>query len=169
MQTEPVENPDALFTRVYDDLKRLAHRQRGPRDTLNTTALVHELYAKVSRNELPAFVDARQFFDYAAKAMRHLLVDRARRRMALKSGGGQRHVSLDAAAEIPVALDAREALDLDEGLRRLEVEDPRAAHVVELFYFGGLPVERIAELLGVVKRTIDRDLNFARAFLRAAT
>lgn len=160
--------PDRLFTAVYDDLRRLARRQRGPNDTLETTALVHELYLRLAEGECPLFAEPRQFFAYAARAMRHLLIDRARRRLREKSGGGRVRVDLEVAADV-AGLDAREALELDDALRRLEAEDSRCAQVVELHYFGGLTLERVAELLAVTPRTVNRDLQFARAFLRART
>lgn len=162
----PLES-EALFASLYDDLRRIARRQRGPGDTLNTTALVHELYLRLAEGDTPAFAERKQFFVYAARAMRHLLVDRARQRLRGKAGGRHVHVGLDAAAVDAVSIDAREALELDDALRRLESEDPRAAQVVELHYFGGLELERIAELLGVVRRTVDRDLRYARAYLKA--
>jgi len=158
--------PGQLFAVVYDDLRRIARRQLGPGDTLNTTALVHELYVRMAEGASPRFGDTRQFFVYAARAMRHLLVDRARHRLREKSGGGAAHVDLDAVGDA-TSIDAREALELDDALRRLEQEDARAAQVVELHYFAGVPLEKIAELLGVVRRTVDRDLAFARAYLKS--
>jgi RNA polymerase sigma factor (TIGR02999 family) len=166
LPTPAPAEPDELFSAVYDDLRRIARRQRGPGDTLNTTALVHELYLRMAEGASPSFADRRQFYVYAARAMRHLLVDRARHRLRDKAGGRHAHIDLDAVADA-VSIDAREALELDDALRRLETEDARAAQVVELHYFGGLPLERIAELFGVVRRTIDRDLSFARAYLKS--
>jgi RNA polymerase sigma factor (TIGR02999 family) len=160
-------SPDALFANVYDDLRRIARRQLGPGDTLNTTALVHELYLRMADGVAPAFADPRQFFLYAARAMRNLLVDRARQRLSEKRGGGRAHLCLDEAPADAVMLSAQDALELDDALCRLAAEDERCAQVVELHYFAGLTLERIAELLGLTRRTIDRDLKFARAFLKA--
>ncbi|MGQ0799835.1 MAG: ECF-type sigma factor [Pseudomarimonas sp.] len=162
---DPLRTPTGeLFALVYDDLRRIARRQLGPGDTLNPTALVHELYLRMAEGASPRFGDPRQFFVYAARAMRHLLVDHARHRLRDKSGGRALHVDLDSINHASV--DVREALELDNALRCLEQEDARAAQVVELHYFGGVALERIAELLGVVRRTVDRDLAFARAYLR---
>ncbi len=164
---EPIADADAVFSRVYDDLRGLARRQRGPGDTLETTALVHELYLRMqAAGSLPRIEPAR-FFAYAARAMRHLLIDRARHRLRTKHGGGAAHLDLEAVAGDTMALDAREALDLDDALRALAAEDERAAQVVELHYFGGLELQKIADLLGLTRRTVDRDLAFARTFLKA--
>ena len=97
--------------------------------------------------------------------MRSILVDFARRRQQLKKGGGQQHVPLDDAAAGSVAIDSALALSLDAGLRALEQQDERAAKVVELHFFAGLDLDRIGTLLGIARRTVDRDWRFARAFL----
>ena len=160
---------DALFSDVYGQLRRLARGQRvSAHDTLNTTALVHELYLQMNRSECARhFDDPRRFYAYAARAMRHLLVDRARARSRYKRGGDLLRVDLTDPAVDAVHGNPEQALALDAGLRRLELDDARAAQVVELHYFAGLPIERIAELLGASTRTIDRDWRYARAFLHA--
>jgi len=157
---------DALFAEVYDRLKAMASRELARNDgaTLNTTALVHELYVKVCAGRDLRFSDPAQFFGYAAQAMRHILVDRARLRLRAKRGGGVVPVDIDAADPIADAT-AEHALELDEALRKLEVDDPRAAQVVTLHYFAGLPLPKIAEIMGVTERTLSRDWRFARAFL----
>jgi RNA polymerase sigma factor (TIGR02999 family) len=159
---------DKLFGEVYQELRRLAHRQRTPGDgnTLDTTALVHELYLQMSQNDLD-FAQMQQFYAYAARAMRHLLVDRARERLRLKHGGDLRRTEYDDSMVGNVRVDPWQALELDDALRRLALEDQRAAQVVELHYFAGLPMERIAELSGVSERTVHRDWSYARAFLSA--
>ncbi len=126
---------DRLFETVYEDLRRIARRERGPSDTLNTTALVHELYLRLSRGDSPQFRERKQFYVYAARAMRHLLVDRARHRLRGKRGGQAEHVDLDNAQVVGAPVDALEALALDQGLHALESEDARAAQVVALHYF----------------------------------
>ena len=166
--TPPLGNArenDALFAAVYGRLKAMASRQlaRGDGGTLNTTALVHELYMKVCANRQLAFDDPVQFFAYAAQAMRHIMVDRARARLSDKRGGGAIQVDLD---QVDLAEQtAEQVLDLDEALRGLERSDPRAAELVALHYFGGLPLAQIADLLGVTVRTLSRDWRFARAVL----
>lgn len=158
---------DQQFAAVYSELMRLARRQRGPGDTLNTTAIVHELYLRLANGDGASIRNERQFLGYAARAMRNLLIDRARSRLSEKSGGGQAAISLDDAHAAAVTVDAREALALDDALRQLEREDARAAEVLELNYFAGQTAERIAMVLGVTRRTVERDLQFARAFLKA--
>lgn len=159
---------DALFNEVYDRLKAMASRQRarqGASGTLSTTEIVHELYLRMGGDGSPRFGAPEQFFAYAARAMRHILVDAARRRMQLKAGGDQLRVPIDDAAQTVVVLDPAGAVQLDIALRALERDDARAARVVELHYFAGLPLERVAEILGVTRRTIDRDWRYARSFL----
>jgi RNA polymerase sigma factor (TIGR02999 family) len=165
----PVQNADALFGEVYERLKRMAHRELGRvgGGTVNTTELVHDLYVRLSHGDELAFADPAQFFSYAARAMRHILVDRARQRLRLKSGGDQVRLSLTDPAVDAVGLGPQQALQLDAALDALARDDERAAKVVELHYFGGLTLDRVAELLGVVRRTIDRDWRYARAFLLA--
>lgn len=159
---------DDLFASVYSRLKAMAGRQlaRGPRDsTLDTTAVVHELYLRVNSQRDLQFQHDAQFFAYAARAMRHLLRDRARDRMTLSAGGDWQRITMTGTDEL--ALDtAEQALALDTALDRLAGTDERAAKVVELRYFAGLTLEQIAELFEINRRTVDRDWRFARAFLR---
>ena len=161
---------DELFAEVYDRLKAMASRQRargGSPGTLSTTEIVHELYLRMDGTHERRFGDPAQFFAYAARAMRHILVDAARRRLQLKAGGDQLRVSMTDPRVGAVEIDPALAIALDAALRTLENEDPRAARVVELHYFAGLPLERVAELIGVARRTVDRDWRYARAFLLA--
>jgi RNA polymerase sigma factor (TIGR02999 family) len=137
------------------------------RGTLDTTALVHELYLRVSANDELSFDDPSQFFTYAARAMRHLLADRARDRLRLRAGGDWQRTTLTG-SDFRLAIESAEkALALDVALRRLEATDERAARVVELTCFAGLSQEQVAETLGVAPRTVVRDWRFARAFLKA--
>lgn len=161
------QRADALFAAVYDRLKAMASRQRARNAgaTLNTTGLVHELYLKLSASRELSFATPAQFFDYAAQAMRHILVDRARERMSIKRGGEERVVDADAAALQIADGTAERTLELDDALRRLEREDARAARLVALHYFGGLSLPEIAALTGLTTRTLNRDWRFARAFL----
>ena len=128
----PVET-DAMFSEVYERLKAMAGRQlaRGARGTLDTTALVHDLYLRVQRNEGLTFARPEQFFAYAARAMRHLLADRARDRQRLRAGGDWVRIDLAARDERLALAGADEALALEEALGRLEAVDARAARVTE--------------------------------------
>lgn len=160
---------DESFNQVYAELRQLARRElrRGSGNTLHTTELVHEAYVKMSRNEDLSFGSDGKFFRYAAMAMRHILVDRAMRRARVKFGGDSVHVGLDDADHLGAGNSHSLALYLDAALRELEKVDARAAQVVELHYFAGLPLVRVAEIVGLNRRTIDRDWAFARAFLES--
>lgn len=160
---------DALFAKLYTRLKAMASRQLGSRPgaTLHTTALVHELYLRVGRSRELSFEQPAQFFAYAARAMRHLLNDRARDRLRLRAGGAWVSVTLDS-EDVRLAIDsAEEALAMEDALVLLESSNARAARVVELRYFAGLSLEQTAEAMGLARSTIDRDWRFARAFLHA--
>ncbi|EIL95230.1 ECF subfamily RNA polymerase sigma-24 subunit [Rhodanobacter spathiphylli B39] len=160
---------DALFVVVYARLKAMAARQLSNRRqaTLDTTELVHELYLRMGQREALHFDHPAQFFAYAARAMRHLLINRARDRLRLCAGGQWLRVTLDD-QDLKLALDtAEQTLALDAALDALEQSDARAAQVVELRYFAGLSLEQVADTLGVARRTIDRDWRFARAFIKA--
>lgn len=157
---------DALFVEVYDRLKTMAGNQLANNvDSINATGLVHELYMRMVHGKSLRFIDPAQFFDYAAKAMRHLLVDRARARMRTKRGGGLQQVELVTETTSLADITAQRALELDDGLRKLEGEAPRAARIVELHYFAGLSLPQVAEQLGISTRTVNREWRFARAFL----
>lgn len=164
-----VQTTDALFGAVYERLKAMAgnHLARGRAGaTLDTTALVHELYLRIGAQRELSFEQPAQFFAYAARAMRHLLADRARDRLRLRAGGDWIRVTLTGSDERLALESAEQALALDEALKKLEETDPRAARVVELRYFAGLTLEQIAESMKLTRRTIDRDWRFARAFLK---
>jgi RNA polymerase sigma factor (TIGR02999 family) len=162
--------PDDLIAALYDRLKQLAHQQlnRGARKTLDTTELVHELYLRVIGGRELAFEHPEQFYSYAAQAMRHILADRARDRMRQKAGGEWIKVTLTSNEDLLPAIEsAEQALALDEALTELRKMDERAAHIVELRWFAGLMPEHIAKVLGITRRTVDRDWRFARAFLHS--
>jgi RNA polymerase sigma factor (TIGR02999 family) len=160
---------DALFDQVYTRLKSMVGKRfrQPPGSTLQTTALVHELYVRLKSSGAEQFAQPSAFFAYAARALRHLLVDRARLRVRQRAGGDWQRVALDGVDEELAIDSAEQALALDQGLTRLAAADPRAAQVVELLYFAGLTLEQTAATLGVARRTIDRDWQFARAFLQA--
>ena len=161
---------DRLVPLVYAELRAIAHRHLGAQErggTLSTTALVHEAYLKLVDQSRANWRDRAHFLALASVAMRHVLVDRAKARAALKRGGGQRPLTLDeqdlAVDEHPEAL-----LQLDEALERLASVEPRLARVVECRFFGGLTETEIAEALGVTVRTVERDWAKARMLLRRA-
>ncbi|MDC8011056.1 ECF-type sigma factor [Tahibacter soli] len=154
-----------LFRRLYDELHRCAHRQlRGARDqTLSTTALVHETYLKLAGGALDATSRA-HFMALAARAMRQVLIDQARRAQAGKRGGGIALVTLD--EHVPDGGDiAVDVLALDQALSQLETVDDRAARVVQWHFFGGLSFAEIAQIEGLTVRTVLRDWQAARALL----
>lgn len=159
---------DRITILVYDELREIAHRHRrahGDSASLVTTALVHEAYLKLVDQSRAKWNDRAHFLALAAVAMRHILADRAKARIAAKRGGKQVRVTLEediiAADEQPGAL-----LQIDEAVDRLETIDPRLARVVEYRFFGGLTHEEIAEVLGVTVRTVERDWVKARILLR---
>jgi RNA polymerase sigma factor (TIGR02999 family) len=164
----PSASLDAQFSQVYERLKSLASRQlsAGLRNTLDTTALVHELYLRIEHSRELTFETPGQFFSYAGRAMRHILLDRARDRLRQKKGGEWVKVTMTG-LDGPAIESAEQAIALDEALTRLEKNDARAAQVVELRWFAGMTPEQIAELLNVARRTVDRDWQYARAFLHA--
>lgn len=157
---------DRVFEVVYDDLRAKARarlRRSGPA-TLRTTELVHEAYLKLAGSKAAAWTGREHFLRVAATAMRHIVIDRARRHRAGKRGGGVAPLDI---AQHPVAVDPAcdHLLALDEGLSGLAARSPRAVEVVELTYFIGLSVEEAASVLEVSVRTVKRDRTFARAFL----
>ncbi len=169
--SDPAPDPrtvlDELLPLVYQELHSMAHRELaredGPR-TLDTTGLVHEAYLKLVDTRAVPVSNRRHFFGAAARAMRQVLIDAARRRKRAKRGDGLPPLPLDEAV-IEVDAYAAELVELDEALTRLAVEHPRPARVVECRFFGGLSVEETAELLESSTRTIKRDWILARAWL----
>lgn len=164
------EAMDRLFPLVYDDLRRIAHqrlRAERPSHTLNTNALVHEAYLRLVDQTRTSFSDRAHFFAVAARVMRHVLVDYARRKNAEKRGGGAVRVSLqeEMAVEEPRFDDL---LALDEALTALSEHDERMGQVVEHRFFGGMTVRETAEALGVSVRTVERDWTRAKAYLYRA-
>ena len=166
----PARSSDALFDEVYERLKQMAGRRLaagGRSVTLDTTVLVHELYLRVNAQGDLAFDHPGRFFAYAARAMRHLLTDRARSRASLRAGGDWVQITLTAHDESFALASAEQAIVLDAALTRLAQVDERAAQVVELRYFAGLTSSQVADALAISKRTADRDWSFAMAFLKA--
>jgi RNA polymerase sigma factor (TIGR02999 family) len=158
---------DRLFPKAYASLRRLAegrlHGDRAGR-SLSPSDLVHEIYLRLMRDGSRTWESSSHFYFVAAEAARRILVERARRRLAMRHGGGLARVPLD--ERIEEVGPAEEILALDEGLARLERHHPRKARVVELRYFAGFSVEETAALLGVSTGTVKLDWTFARAWLR---
>lgn len=164
----PVRETNDLFQTVYVRLKAMASRQRsksGGPASMSTTELVHEVFLKMGGASGPTFTNALQFFAYAARAMRHVLVDLARRKLNIKDGAELLRVDLSDPATQAMAIDPASALELDAAIRALELDSPRAAQVLELHYFAGLPLQRVADIAGVSPRTVDREWRYARSFL----
>ncbi len=161
---------EALLPMVYQRLRELAHRQlaaeSGPR-TLDTTALVHELYLDLLRREQLPGADRARFFGYAATAMRHILVDEARRRIAEKRGGGGVRIDL-ASAALPLDAEAHDVVAIDQALATLAQQSPRLGQIVEMRFFAGMSVEDTAAALDLDPRSIVRDWQKARLFLHRA-
>lgn len=158
-----------LLPLVYDELRALARARLAkvpPGNTLQATALVHEAYMKVVGEADPHWDGRGHFFAAAARAMRNILVDQARRKAAVKHGGEVRRV--DQTPDIVASEDVKpeEMISLDASLSRLEAEDPRKAQVVMLRVFCGLTNEQTAEALGVSVPTVERDWRFARSWLQ---
>jgi RNA polymerase sigma factor (TIGR02999 family) len=158
---------DRLLPLVYDELSRIArrHLRRQSGQTFNTVALVHEAYLKLVDQTQVSFQDRTHFLATAARAMRHILVDYARRRGAQKRGAGVRPLSLD---DVDVAVEEQAAflLGLDEALTRLAAVNERLSQIVEYRFFGGLTEEETAAALGISDRTVRRDWIKAKAWLR---
>jgi RNA polymerase sigma factor (TIGR02999 family) len=156
-----------LLPEVYAELRRLAAvlmGQLGPGQTLEPTALVHEAYMRLVRGQDPGWEGRRHFFGAAARAMREILIEQARRKASGKHGGKGQRVELgEGLAWIEPPAD--DLLALDEAITRLQAEEPRLAEIVLLRYYTGLTVEETAGVLGESDRTVYRDWRRARAWL----
>ena len=161
------DSMDRLLPLVYDELHRIAHRHLALEQvghTLVTTALVHEAYLRLVDQTRVRWVDRSHFFAVAARVMRRVLVDYARRYRAAKRGAGARPVDLDA-VEVPLAERSESLIALDEALERLADLNPRLSRIVECRFFAGMTEEETAEALGVTERTVRRDWVKARGWL----
>ncbi len=161
---------EELLPLVYDQLRRLAGhymRHEGPGHTLPATALVHDAYLKLVDSSKVSWQGRSHFFAVSARVMRRLLIDHARGRGRQRRGGGWQRVTLaESLAPADRDLEREQLLSLDQALRKLAGLDPRQAEIVELRFFGGLTNAEIAALLQISRRTVDRDWQFARAWLR---
>jgi RNA polymerase sigma factor (TIGR02999 family) len=156
-----------LLPGVYAELRRLAAALSGqlrPGQTLQATELVHEAYLRLVRNEDPGWEGRRHFFGAAARAIREILIEQARRKASLKRGGAARRIELGEGM-ILVEPPADDLLAMDEAIQRLRAKYPQLAELVMLRYYTGLTFEETADLVGRSVRTIKREWQFARAWL----
>lgn len=159
---------DRLIPLVFDELKAVARRQlvrERPDHTLQATALVHEVYLRLAKQESVRWQDRQNFFAVAGKLVRRVLVDHARKRRTEKRGGGGVRITLDEGLGSGTIRDD-DLVALDDALQDLAEADPRGAQVVELHVFGGLKHDEIAEHLGVSRTTVTRDWTHAKHWLR---
>jgi RNA polymerase sigma factor (TIGR02999 family) len=159
---------ERLIPIVYEDLRRVAGRcmrSQNPGHTLQTTALVHEAYLRLTRDQDRTWENRAHFFGVAAHIMRNLLVDHARAAARAKRGGGAVEMVLDDVPEF-TTIAPEDLLAVDHALTRLAEIDPRAARMVELRFFVGLTGEEVAEVMGISEKTVKRDWGAAKSWLR---
>ena len=164
---------DEMFAETYRELRQLARarlRGGGRNTVLDTTALVHESYLRLSQSGQLQFPDRARFFAYASRVMRSIIVDMVRQRQTERYGGGVEHVTLTGDAIESAALPSEEhdIVRVHEALLELAKLDERMARVVEMRYFGGMTDQEVAEALQVTDRTVRRDWTQARLFLAEA-
>lgn len=156
-----------LLPLVYDELRALARARMArlvPGQTLQATALVHEAYLRVVGDADPGWDSRGHFFGAAARAMRDIIVEQARRKQAAKRGGGQKQLGTDM-DDLPIEEPPEDVVALNEQLKLLEASDPRKGQVVNLHYFAGFTLEETAQLLGVSLGTVNRDWEYTRKWL----
>jgi RNA polymerase sigma factor (TIGR02999 family) len=168
-------DPDArnrLWEALYGELHRLAssqlRRSGGANASLDTTALLHEAYIKMIRVDDLHAGSRGQFFSYASKVMRSIVIDICRERMAERRGGGMADITLNTAISETVARSDEDLVRINDALEELGKVNPRLVQVVEMRFFGGLTEDEIAEALGVTTRTVQRDWDKARMLMLAA-
>ena len=157
-----------LLDLVYHELRRQAHRYLQKErigHTLQTTALVHEAYLKLSKQRSVTWQSRAHFFAIAATLMRRILIDYAKTRHRVRRGGMQSDVRLDTAFELSAAETSFDLIDLDQALERLSEKDPELARIVELRFFAGLEVPETAEAMGISESTVKRGWAMAKAWL----
>ncbi len=159
---------EALYNRIYDELKGVARNQlRSERTnhTLEPTALVNEAYLKLVDQSFDDWKNRHQFFAVASRAIRRILVDYARTRKAAKRGSGEVPAPLELAKNVSRPQKSPDLVALDDALTRLQVVDPQMSEIVEMRFFGGLKNEEIATSLGLSARTVQRHWQHAKAWL----
>ena len=160
-------NAEQLLPLVYAELRKLAASKMAAEPaghTLQATALVHEVWLRLSREKHSVWQNREQFYAVAAETMRRILVDRARCRLSKKRGGDLMRVELEQ-VEIPIPKDDTVVMQVHEVLGRLELEDPQKAEVVKLRFFVGLDRAETAVILGISERTVQRHWAFAKAWM----
>ena len=160
---------DRLLPVVYAELRKLGRSLMAkvpPGNTLQPTALVHEAYLRLVGTEDPGWNSRGHFFAAAARAMRRILVEQARRKRLDKHGGARKRLNADE-IDIPIEAPSEDVLALDEALESLRRHDKRKCDVVMLRYFAGLTIEETAKVLNISEPTVKRDWRFARALLHA--
>ena len=156
-----------LLPLVYDELRALAKarlQREAPGQTLQPTALVHEAYLRLVGDEDPGWEGRGHFFAAAAQAMRRILVEKAREKMAMKRGGGWQRVAVEG-DDVPIEPPSEEVLAIDEAIKRLEQEDPRKGQIVNLRCFAMMSTAETAAALGVSTETIRREWRYIRTWL----
>lgn len=164
----PEPSSDAWLPLVYDELRLLARREIRRElepQTLQTTALVHEAYLRLVGDDQRSWRDRAHFFGAAARAMRQILVDRARARQSLKRGGSAQRIPLEALDHLDLETDPDRFLALEESLSQLERVDERKARIVMLRYFAGLSIAQTASVMELSATTVKEEWFFARAWL----
>lgn len=159
-----------LFQQLYSELKQMARAKvsvERPGITLNATALVHEAWLRLEKSAPDKWRDRAQFFASASEAMRRILVEAARRRLAAKRGSGERPLSLDE-MDVSELAENQRLIEVNEVLDELEAEDPTKASIVKLRFFCGLENEEIATILGVNEKTVRRHWALAKIWLYRA-
>ena len=158
---------DRLLPLVYDELRRLAAARmahEAPDMTLQPTALVHEAWIRLGADQQPDWKSRAQFFAAAAEAMRRILIDAARRRLAQRRGGRQEHVPLEG-SEIAIGVEDSRIVAVSDALERFGLEEPEKAELVKLRFFIGFELQEAAQALGISQATAGRWWNYARAWL----
>ena len=161
---------DQFMPVIYDELRRQAHRflnRERANHTLQTTALVHEAYLRLTEQRDVSWQNRAQFFGLAAQMMRRILVNYAVNRKRDKRGGSAERLQLDETIQIQAADKSIDLIQLDEALNRLAKLDERQARVIELRYFGGLSIEETAEVMAISPATVKREWNMAKTWLRS--
>jgi RNA polymerase sigma factor (TIGR02999 family) len=158
---------EELFPLIYDELRHLAAShmaQERPGQTLQATAVVHEAWLRLVSDGDRTWQNRAHFFGAAAEAMRRILIENARRKSAVKRGGGWARIDIQGLDLADVSPDDKILL-LDEALEKFQAEDPEKARIVVMKFFGGMTNREVAEHLGVTERTIERRWAFARAWI----
>ena len=159
---------DELLPLVYEELRKLAASRmanEAPNQTLQPTALVHEVWLRLVGNDNPQFANRAHFFSAAAEAMRRILIDNARRKQALRHGGGQQRVDVAGILEVAAPHDDDELQAVNEALDKLAAQNKVQAELVKLRYFVGMTLEEAAAILDISARTADNYWAYARAWL----